>query len=144
MEGGNMGRFLKWQEHWNTEIPDIDNQHIEMANLLNQIGDELQKSKGQQQKQNGNLVSMLSELFELTLEHFNAEEEHMRTISYPQYASHRKEHVMLKAEMAQLIREIQQGQSRLDIGTLRALKHWYVAHLVGSDKDYADYYHTIT
>lgn len=132
-----MGKFLKWQEQWNTEIPEIDKNHMDLANLLNQIGDEFQKKK------NGNLDSMLSEFFDLTLEHFNSEEAHMRTTSYPRYTSHRQEHVMLKAEMAQLIREIKQGQSRLDIGTLRALKHWYVAHLVGPDKDYADYYHAI-
>jgi hemerythrin-like metal-binding protein len=138
-----MGKFLNWQEKWNTEIPDIDKQNLELANQLNRIVDELQKTKGQQYKQNSNLESLLSEFYDLTLDHFNAEEALMRTISYPRYASHRQEHVMLKAEMAQLIREIKQGQSRLDMGTLRALKHWYVAHLAGPDRDYADYYHAI-
>jgi hemerythrin len=139
-----MGNFLNWKEQWNTNISDIDMHHVEMANLLNQIGDELQKTKGQQQKKNHNLVRMLSELFDLTLEHFNSEEAHMWKTSYPRFASHRREHVMLKAELALLIREIKQGLSRLDIGTLRALKHWYVAHLIGPDKDYADYCHAFS
>lgn len=136
-----MGQFLKWQEKWNTQIPAIDEQNMEMANLLNQIVDELQRTDSQEKKQNTYIDTMLSEFIELTLEHFNSEEEHMRQISYPRYSSHRQEHVMLKAELKQLFREIKEGQSKLDIGTLRALKHWYVAHLAGPDKDYADYYH---
>lgn len=133
--------FLVWQERWNTDIPDIDKLHIAMANQLNKIVEVLnQSAKGQEQAHE--LDSLLSDFYKLTREHFSSEESQMRQLRYPDYAAHHKEHRMLLAELAQLIREVKRGQSMLDIETLRALKQWFVVHLAGADKDYAKYYHT--
>jgi hemerythrin len=135
-----MTDYLVWQEGWNTDIPDIDEQHIAMANMLNQIVDFLnQPEKGKKHDQE--LDKLLSDFLILTREHFASEEGKMRQIEYPDYADHKNEHLMLQANLAQYILEIKRDQSAIDIGTLSALKHWFIAHITGDDKAFADYYH---
>ena len=48
---------------------------------------------------------------------------------------------MLQANLSQYILEIKRAQSAIDIGTLSALKNWFIAHITGDDKAFADYYH---
>ncbi len=135
-----MTDFLVWQEGWNTDIPDIDKQHIAMANMLNQIVDALNQSdKGQKYEQE--LGRMLNDFLNVTREHFASEEEQMRQIDYPDYVEHKKEHLILQADLAQYILEIKRAKSGIDIGTLSALKHWFIAHITGEDKAFANYYH---
>lgn len=132
--------FLVWQERWNTDIPDVDEEHMALAHQMNRIVD-LLNQPAREEQQDGELDSLLDGLYNLTREHFNSEEAIMRQINYPDYTAHHKEHVMLLAELARYIREIQHGQSALDIGTLRALRTWFVVHLSEADAAFANYYH---
>lgn len=135
-----MTDLIVWQEGWNINIPDLDEQHIAMANMLNQIADILnQSNKGYKHEQK--LDRMLGDFLSLTREHFASEEEQMQKINYPNYADHKKEHLMLQAELAQYILEIKHEQSAINISTLSALKHWFIAHITGDDKAFANYYH---
>ena len=135
-----MTDYLVWQEGWNTNIPDVDEQHIAMANMLNQLVELLNQSDKGQERDLA-LDGLLSDFLTLTREHFASEEEKMRQIGYPNYVEHKREHLMLKAELAVYIREIKKGKSEIDIGTLSALKWWFIGHIKSDDKDFADYYH---
>jgi hemerythrin len=138
--GESMTNFLVWQERWNTDIPDVDEQHLALANQMNRIAELLNQS-GRREQQEADRDSLLNGLYRLSCEHFNSEEARMRQVNYPDYIAHHKEHVMLLAELARYIREIRQGQSALDIGTLRALRTWFVVHLAEADAAFASYYH---
>ena len=132
--------FLVWQERWNTDIPDVDEQHMALAKQMNRIVEVLNQSTGEEQQED-DLDSLLDGLYHLAREHFNSEEAIMSQLNYPDYTAHHKEHVMLLAELALYIREIQHGQSTLDIATLRALRTWFVVHLAEADAAFASYYH---
>ena len=135
-----MTDFLVWQARWNTNIPDIDKQHIAMANMLNQIVGALNQSD-KEQKFDQELDRMLNDFLNITREHFASEEERMRQIDYPDYVDHKKEHIILQADLAQYILDIKHAKSVIDIGTLCALKHGFIAHITGDDKAFANYYH---
>lgn len=135
-----MTDFLVWQERWNTDIPNVDEEHMALAKQMNRIVEVLNQSTGGD-RQEDDLDSLLDGLYNLTREHFNSEEAMMRQLNYPDSTTHHKEHVMLLAELARYIREIQHDQSVLDIGTLRALRTWFVVHLSEADAAFANYYH---
>ena len=135
-----MTDFLVWQERWNTDIPDVDEEHMALAQQMNRIAEVLDQPTGGGQQEE-DLDSLLDGFHELAREHFKSEEAVMRQVNYPDYSAHHKEHVMLLAELARYIREIQHGQSALDIGTLRALRTWFVVHLAEADAAFANYYH---
>ena len=135
-----MTDFLEWHERWNTDITDIDEQHIALARQINRIVEVLRQS-GEGEQRSKALENLLDELYDLTRAHFTAEEAMMRQNDYPDYAAHHKEHVMLLAELVDYIREIQQGRAVLDIGSLRELRSWFVVHLAQADAAFASYYH---
>ena len=65
----------------------------------------------------------------------------MLQVDYPGYNQHKREHGILLAELVDLAREVRQGAEQVGLGTLTALKHWLIVHIVTSDQAYADYYH---
>jgi hemerythrin len=68
----------------------------------------------------------------------------MRAIDYPEMASHRCEHALLLAEYIEMVRDLErQSLIQLDSETVQSLHHWLVSHMVGADRDYADYYFSI-
>jgi len=139
-----MIHFLVWKDDWNTGIATIDEMHRLIVDKLNQVialcaqPDILSESS----KFNKYLKPALSELMDVTRHHFISEEETMRESNYPAYASHKKEHQILLAEMTQLIREINNNGTKPENIIHRDLKHWFIAHTIISDRAFAKHYHT--
>jgi hemerythrin len=137
-----MNAFVTWQERWNTGIAEIDKQHAEMADQLNLIAATVNLVAHEEEERNHTLNHLLDDFINTTREHFNYEESQMQYHGYPGYASHKREHVMLTAELAQLAFELKQDKA-LDIDTLRSLKHWLVAHITVADREFAGYLHSL-
>jgi hemerythrin-like metal-binding protein len=131
---------IVWQDQWNTNIPEIDERHVEMVRQLNAIAEVLNQPDRNAQS-DPVLDSLLNDYLRLTREHFTAEEQQMLETDFPDYTGHKREHVMLLAELNQLVAEINSSPSSIDMDTLRALKRWLVAHITSADKAYADYWH---
>jgi hemerythrin len=136
-----MNDLLVWNDEWNTGIPDVDEMHLAMAVKLNQVF-ELFRACCEAAEHEHLLRNALNEFLELTREHFGAEEEKMRHSNYPDYANHKKEHIMLVAELVQYIRELEKRVVAMDAMTQSNLKNWLIAHIVIADKAFASYYHT--
>ncbi len=134
-----MADLLIWKDEWNTFIPNIDEQHLELSNHLNKIIELV--SEPDVTSKLCTIETMLDDLLELTRQHFNYEEMVMLQSNYSDYAIHKKEHMMLVAELIEHIRDIKQQKQQLDTNSLQALKNWFVAHIVISDKKFANYYH---
>jgi hemerythrin len=136
-----MNDLLVWNDEWNTGIPDVDEMHMAMAVKLNQVF-ELFRECCEAAEHEHLLSNALNEFLELTREHFGDEEEKMRHCNYPDYANHKKEHIMLVAELVQYMRELEQRRVAMDSMTQSNLKNWLIAHIVIADKAFASYYHT--
>lgn len=135
-----MNDLLVWNDEWNTGIPDVDEMHLAMAHKLNQVFELFRECY--ECELDHRLRSALGEFLELTREDFGLEEEKMRLCNYPDYANHKKEHIMLVGELVQYIRELEQRRAALDATTQGNLKSWLIAHIVIADKAFADFYHT--
>jgi hemerythrin-like metal-binding protein len=131
-----MTDFVVWKEEWTTGIAVIDDQHRAMADQMNRIVAALEGAVPSDAPVAG-VEGLLDEFVRLTRENFATEEDLMSDSAYPGYAVHKKEHAMLLAELAQLMREIGQGSSAVGLHTLRDLKRWFVSHVVLADMDYA-------
>jgi hemerythrin len=135
-----MTDFIVWQTPWDTRIPEIDTHHVEMAKQLNLLVKMLDRPLAANGQHLG-LEELLNNYMRLTRQHFSWEEEQMRELGFPDYARHKREHTMLLAELNQLLVDIRRNPSAVDIDTLRALKHWLIAHITLADRAYAEYYH---
>ncbi|MEW7974411.1 MAG: bacteriohemerythrin [Candidatus Thiodiazotropha endolucinida] len=133
-----MKRFLTWRDDWYLGIDEIDQQHLHLVELVNQVADSVM-TQNSESNDDGGAMRLVLQLQEETRQHFRDEEAFMRNHEYPQVSSHHREHALLQAELSDLIREIEEGKRRLDIETLTSLKYWLIDHVIDSDMDIARY-----
>ena len=149
-------------------ISDIDNQHLEIANIINKIIKLLQTQqhdnsqfisirakKDESLSRNDNTINnpyhskpkigqYLDELIKYTEEHFLYEERLMKKIGYHGLTEHKREHMMLTAELKSYIRDIKSDVEPLDSKSIDSLKSWFVLHIRSSDKALATAFHQTT
>ncbi|MEW7986183.1 MAG: bacteriohemerythrin [Candidatus Thiodiazotropha sp.] len=136
-----MKRFLTWRDDWYLGIDEIDQQHLHLVELVNQVADSVM-TQNSESNDDGGAMRLVLQLQEETRQHFRDEEAFMRNHEYPQVSSHHREHALLQAELSDLIREIEEGKRRLDIETLTSLKYWLIDHVIDSDMDIARHMNT--
>jgi hemerythrin len=133
-----MKRFLTWRDDWNLGIEEIDQQHLRLVELLNQVADFVM-SKAPASSDDAEAMRLLLHLQDQTRQHFRDEEDYMEAHEYPYVTRHHREHALLQAELKDLIRVIEEGERRLDIQTLTSLKYWLIDHVIVSDMAIARY-----
>jgi hemerythrin-like metal-binding protein len=132
-----------WQDTWTLHIDAMDGDHRALVALLGEIARRFTPQPDEAADAGGHeaLMAALEDLGDRTREHFRNEEELMRSIGYPDLAAHRSEHALLVAEYVEMVRELrQQGVTRLEEETIAALRSWLVAHILGADRDLAEFY----
>ena len=150
-----MATLLKWRDEWTLRINTLDEDHRAIVDILldiaSRFGEKPDGEEGQGQQAGkgdgasvADLCAALDRLGSFTREHFRREEEFMRTIDYPKLPHHRSEHALLMAEHTALVRDLRaRGVGRLGRSELDDLKHWVVAHILGTDRGFADHYFKI-
>jgi len=133
-----MTSFINWDSRRTLGIYSIDQEHKQIALLLNDLyylltcGDKIMCSR---------LTGMLNMLLEISREHFLNEENIMEQVHYPGLRMHKQEHYLLLVELKDFIRQFNSGQLYLTTRTLNDLKNWFLAHIHSSDKKFSIYYH---
>jgi hemerythrin len=131
--------FLLWRDDWQLDHDCLDEQHIELANVLNQLHHFVVHEKKRQYAGKDQICQQLANLVDIARRHFKTEEALMRAHGYPRIAEHHREHVILLAELQEWTREIETGSKPFTLQTLTALKHWQIDHVIYSDRLFADY-----
>lgn len=135
-----MKPFLIWRDDWLLGFENLDGQHLELVDALNDLHRVFMREREEGICTGMNAICrQLSVLRELTQRHFQTEEAMMQKFGFPGLAVHHREHVMLLAELQLHIREIEAGSKPFALGTLTALKHWQIDHLLYSDRKFADF-----
>ncbi len=158
-----MSDFIRWQKNWALQIPHLDQQHMELVEHINRIAglvasgashSAVPPDTGRHRSGQGNkgrcedvpkhmrlICDHVEEFIEQARAHFREEEALMLQVDYPGYNQHKREHGILLAELVDLAREVRQGAEQVGLGTLTALKHWLIVHIVTSDQAYAEHFH---
>lgn len=139
-----MEDFFSGCDGWLTGIETLDAQHIELAACISRVENACCSSE---KTQTGDSVSRKQELSELVgnlyqaaKKHFEYEEALMREAEYPDYAAHRREHIMLLAELKLAINaEHGFGDIKVDSKMSSGLKTWFIAHIIHSDCMFSSY-----
>ena len=127
---------FQWDAHYVTGLPDVDDQHRHLVDVLNQLGGLLTRPEG---ATIGEVEAIFSELAAYAVYHFEEEEALMvRTQVAPHHvAYHRREHRAFLAEVTTL----HAGIAPDDVGSakplLQFLIYWLAYHILGSDQSLA-------
>ena len=160
-----MVTLLRFNDYLILDIPDIDSQHQQIADIINRIIKTLhpqhhntppftsrdsQSSNSPSKWGNAfenpchaeqNINQHLDDLIRRTEEHFLDEEQLMKKIGYSGLIEHKREHMLLLAELKAFIRNIKNGTEQLDLKSIDSLKNWFVQHIHSSDKEFANVFH---
>ena len=134
---GKHASKLQWSEQYSVGIPEIDEQHKTLFDLVNMIHAAILDHKG-----TAACVDVLNELVDYTRSHFGLEESLMRIGKYPGYADHCALHQELIDEVETLMEKIHSGKAAISFELLHFLRVWLTKHILGEDKKYGDFFNS--
>ncbi len=125
-----------WKSAYNTDIAEMDDQHREVAVIINSI----YRASRAAAPRDG-LLPLIDELIRHTVLHFATEERLMQTSGYPKAAHHRLEHTILRTRVLNFRRatEIEKQTNPGDM--LAFLESWLDRHIQGPDQALAEHLH---
>jgi hemerythrin len=126
-----MATFIDWKEFYSVGHPNIDLQHREILDIINDLYGAMAFNK-----ENMVLGDLLERLVAYTMNHFTLEEKIMEEHGFPRLAEHKRLHYL----MAQKTRKMRGDFDSLSgKALLNYLKDWWTNHILLEDKQYAPY-----
>lgn len=125
---------LNWREVYETGIPEIDEQHKKLFNLLADICSVPMHKKGAKLKES------MEQIFEYAKNHFKTEEEYWAKIQLPKnmVEHHKKEHTKYSKHINDMLKYFSDGLF-LSMTMTDFLKNWIIDHVLGEDQEYAQW-----
>lgn len=120
---------IAWGSSLEIGIPEIDAEHRQMVNLLNDL---VAASDKPDQSEVRRILLLLEEY---TVAHFAHEERLMTATAYPGTASHCEEHRRLFAEIGEQIEEMNSGRL-VAASVAMFMQGWLIRHIVGADRQF--------
>ena len=115
--------LLEWRDEYAVGVADVDHEHQEMIELINQVHDELQDP------QSGvGIDRFLGEIFAKISAHFALEERIMQEARYEEYAAHKEDHEKLLDELRDLMDDYEQQGKFNEVILGRTLSDWFGIH----------------
>jgi hemerythrin len=128
--------LVTWKEQYATGIKLIDEQHQELVNLTNKL---YQACLEGQEMVEAVFKEAMSRMVNYVRFHFNAEQQLLEQIKYPQYLDHKKQHETLVKDILEAVRDYETGKKFVPNNFVRTLTDWVFGHIAIYDKRYAEY-----
>ena len=127
--------MMECTENMSVGVAQFDDEHRKLIGLINKLFEAVQAGGGRQV-----LGSILDDLIEYTKTHFSHEEYQLRTLGFPGYVDHKKEHDALAKQVFEIQRKYHEGAtSTLSVELLSFLKRWLTQHIQGIDSQYVNF-----
>ncbi|MDR2030993.1 MAG: bacteriohemerythrin [Azoarcus sp.] len=126
---------LQWSDQYSVGIPEIDEQHKTLFDLIDKIHTAIFEHKG-----TAACVGVLDELVNYTRIHFALEQSLMHMGGYPGYEEHCALHRELVAEVEAMQSKIHSGSAAISFELLHFLRTWLSKHILGEDKQYGEFF----
>lgn len=126
--------LMEWNDSFNTGIREIDDQHRQLADMLNRLNDAMSRGEG---------ASALGEIFDnlktYAISHFGTEEKLFDETGYPGAEQHKQIHANLLEKVIELEADFKSGRVTMSREILMLLKDWLKNHIKGVDMEYVDH-----
>jgi hemerythrin len=123
--------YLQWTENLSVGIPRMDEHHMKLVELINQVFDAMSGDATTA------VDSVLADLLDYTRYHFAEEEKLLAACSYPDLEEHQAVHrSMVKEVLDMRSRHLTDPASVTASETLDFLSKWLMRHIIGKDLRY--------
>ncbi|PIE83734.1 MAG: hemerythrin [Candidatus Contendobacter odensis] len=126
--------FANWKEFYSLNMPDIDEQHKKLFELVNQLWDAIACKRSPEIQ-----LKAIEELELYTDYHFRLEEDFMREIGYPEFDAHYAMHQQFIKKIADSRKEMI-SEGNLPIDLLSFFNNWLANHILIEDKKYVRFF----
>ncbi len=121
--------LIEWRDEFNTGIADVDHEHQELVELINQLHDQIHADGSKDQ-----VAAFLGEVFARISAHFALEETIMRKHRYDEYEAHKAEHEALLDQIRDIMDDYEAGAyTDADEALATAVRDWFVNHFKTKD-----------
>ncbi len=115
--------LLEWHEEYSVGVPDVDHEHREIIELINEVYHQLQDPQS-----DTDVMGFLGEIFAQIIAHFALEERIMRNAHYPELDAHKEDHEKLLDELRDLMDDYEIRGKLSEIILARTLSDWFSIH----------------
>jgi hemerythrin len=130
---------IQWSKEMELNIPEIDEQHKKLVDLLNYFYEESRKGMHEEA-----VKEFLKELRDYLAYHLDWEEKFLEEIGFHETEQHKKTHNMFKRFYAEEVSRYLKNRDEQALRELVAFTlSWLYTHIMKTDKKYAKYYHEI-
>ncbi|MBL0225984.1 MAG: hemerythrin family protein [Geobacteraceae bacterium] len=128
---------FEWSDHYNVNIPAIDNEHKLLVSLINDI-DNVQDCQNSLQSQI--IKETLHRLSKYIRSHFESEERFLLFNNYPEFTEHKDKHTELLAHLERFEQRFKAENIVFSDKMLLFLKDWLVRHIILHDCKFGHYF----
>ncbi len=136
---------LSWQKNMSVGIPSLDQQHLQIISIINQLIEKMESISIRE------LETILTELQNYIVKHFQHEEKLLEYNSFPDLAKHKDSHQEFNQKVSEFTKEIKNLQANLKnnedtinqelkllvSNMIRFLFQWLLNHILKEDKQYS-------
>lgn len=126
--------FFNWDDKYSVGIRELDFQHKQLINILNELYEAMQNTTAQ-----SSLGKILSELATYTKVHFATEEKYLEKYNYIGLANQVREHEKFVEKVNSFKQDFEAGKLALSLNIASFVKDWLSNHILGSDKQYGSF-----
>lgn len=123
---------LVWSDEFSVGVPEIDNQHKTLFELVNRLFHAAVKREDQRLT-----IEVLDALVEYTGTHFSLEERLLEESGFAGLPGHREDHKRFIEELFAITRKFQVEDRSVTFELLSFLRNWLQNHIRRSDMEYA-------
>ncbi|MEZ0151601.1 MAG: bacteriohemerythrin [Candidatus Reddybacter sp.] len=127
--------IFRFGPQWSVLVEDMDDEHNKIFDYCNEI--HLKVKNGAKQEE---ALPTLKDLAKFTTHHFAEEERMMKAHDYPEFGKQKRAHTALLANVAETIKNIEDGVKVNMIAVIVFLTEWLKGHILGEDIKYGKYF----
>jgi len=126
---------VEWSDALSIGIPQTDEEHRQLVEILNELDDAKRTGKGTRI-----MGDVLTRLIEYTVSHFESEEQLMEESGYPGFELHRKQHLQLVKKVGRFRDQFYGGGRRITKEMMEFLKYWLTNHILADDMAFGKFH----
>ncbi len=126
-------QMMEWDNKYSVGISMIDEEHKKLIGILNKAIFAKKHNDNPEE-----IKEVLSEMAKYSQKYFSTEEANMIKFNFPEYQSHRNEHLDFTDKTIASYNKLVMGDYQIANELLEYLKQWLVNHILVTDRQYID------
>ncbi len=123
--------FVLWNEKYNTGISEIDEQHKELVQILNDLYESFIDRTISEK-----LMKVVQRMKAYTEFHFGVEEKYFNEFNFTGANEHIAEHQIFVQKVNTFQVDVKQGKVTASFQLINFLRSWLIEHINGTDRKY--------